>query len=168
MRALFLAVATVTVGCAPATILSAKTIKDEPKRVYPQLAAALKGQYQCADETDENAFTAMCKSARGGISVEIKRKPTRPVLSLHFWIGHEQCGTQELAIRMESFVLEDAAGGTRAYCVENRMFLAIESYLPERGIEAAELASFVVAWEKNASAAAGRFGLFLGAEGKKS
>lgn len=168
MRALFLALATLTVGCAPATILSAKTIKDEPKRVYPQLAAALKAHYQCSDETDENAFTAMCKSARGGISVEIKRKPARPVLSLHFWVGHEQCGTQELAVRMENFVLEDAAGGTRAYCAENHMFLAFESFLPARGIEPAELASFVVSWEKNASAAAARLGLFIGAEGKKS
>lgn len=153
-------------GCTPATILSSRTIKEEPARVYPQMSAALQSQYQCSDATDETSFLAQCKSERGGVSVEIKRKTERPVLSLHFWIGHDGCGTPELMIRLEQFVLQDASGGTRAYCSENKLVLAFDSYLPATGIEPAELASFVVAWEKDAVNTAARFGLLPEVEKK--
>lgn len=147
-------------ACGPATILSARTIKDDPTRVYPQMSAALSSEYKCTDGSDDIAFAAHCKSERGGISVEIKKKTERPVLSLHFWVGHDRCGTPELALRLEQFVLRDASGGTRAYCQADKLVLAFESYLPAGGIEPAELATFVAAWEKNASSAAERFGLF--------
>ncbi len=147
-------------GCAPATILSTRTIKDDPSRVYPQLAAALQSHYQCKEGSDDVSFAAHCKSERGGISVEIKKKTERPVLALHFWIGHDKCGTPELALRLEQFVLRDATGGTRAYCQDNKLVLAFESYLPMAGVEPAELGAFVASWEKNASLAAERFGLF--------
>jgi hypothetical protein len=149
-------------GCAPATILSARTIKDDPPAVYPQLVAALASEYQCKDGSDDVAFAAHCKSERGGISVELKKKTDRPVLSLHFWLANPRCGTAELAIRLEQFVLRDASGGTRAYCQDGKLVLAFDSYLPARGVEAAELASFVVLWEKSALQAAERGGLLDG------
>jgi len=154
------ALSSVGTGCMPRTILSARSIKEEPARVYEQVASALRPEYQCEDGTDEVTFAARCKSKRGGIAIEVRRKAAPAILALRFWVTHPQCGSPEMLTKAESFSLEDAAGGTRAYCIENRLVLAFETYLPAAGVEPSELVQLVTAWEKNASTAAQRHGLF--------
>ena len=168
MRALasvVLPLVVVASGCA-STILSAQTVRGDPSAVYPQIAAALAPQYACTDGTDDVAFTAECKSERGGIGVKVRKNTERPVLALQFWIASDRCGSADFLAQLEQFGLRDASGGTRAYCVEDKLVFAFESYLPARGVEAGELSSFVAAWEKSASLAAERAGLFGAPAGK--
>ncbi len=147
-------------SCAPSTILSAHTVKNDGSKVFGQIASALDGAgYKCNQDDDEHSFSARCQGKSGGISVEVKRKTERPVLALRFWFKNSECGTAALASRLEKFNLEDRSGGTRAYCIEDRLMLAFETFLPSQGIEPNELATLVTKWEKSAGIAAERFGL---------
>lgn len=153
-------------GCAPPTILSANSVKKEPARVFPQLKSALApAGYTCEDGSDDHSYEARCKGASGGITIEVKRKTERPVLALRFWVRNKQCTETTFLARVEQFNMQDAAGGTRAYCVEDRLVFAFDTYMPSQGVEAKELGALVARWEKNAGRAAERFGLFGEAEG---
>lgn len=148
-------------GCGPPTILSANTVKKEPARVFPQLNSALApAGYTCEDGTDDHSYEARCKGASGGITIEVKRKTERPVLAIRFWVRNKQCTETAFLARVEQFNMQDAAGGTRAYCVEDRLVFAFDTYMPTQGVEAKELGALVARWEKNAGRAAERFGLF--------
>lgn len=147
-------------ACSP-TILSARVAKDDPDRVYPQLEAALRPLgYRCKDTTDEHSYAAECEDEHGGLVVELKRKTKYPVLALSFWVPNDACGTPELSARLESFLLQDGAAGNRAYCTEHkRVIVSFETFLPTRGVEPTELATFLESWLKNAQIAVDRHGL---------
>jgi hypothetical protein len=173
MRTL-VAVALCTLGitaCAPPRILSANTISKEPKKVFAQLAAALKpAGYTCKEETDDHSFSAFCQGPHGGLVVEVKRKTKRPILAQRFSFTHKLCGTPEMNAKLEAYNLADASGGNHAFCYEDRLVLSFETFIPSEGIEATELAQLVTTWEKTVGGNLERMGLLPPAEpsGEKS
>ncbi len=129
-------------------MLSTKTVRTERARAVRELRTALQSAgYACTEEPSAHSIVLQCEHERGPVAVEIRTDIELPALSFRYWVPNEHCGTPEFLARMESYNLADRSGGTRTYCVGNKMVFEFEALLPGQGIEANEIGPLLSKWQ---------------------
>lgn len=143
------------VSCKPQgkTVLSANTVRTQRGRAVAELIADLKRSgYACTEQPVKENIVLECQHSNdGSVAVEIRTDTQVPAVSMRYWVENPRCGGAELLAEMESFNLDDRAGGTKVYCVGEKMVLEYESFLPGNGVEATEVGTLVAKWVTSAA-----------------